>query len=179
MVIILEGIDRVGKTTLANKIKEEVSGSEIFKAERIKVPLSTLEENNTLNYGYCMGQVQLLNNTYANDKERHMVIDRFHWTEYIYTKVSRDRNVTDYYVKQIENEMLKNRQGYLMILMMPINITLCSRMHGSSLKEHQLLFNGMYEESKLLKYRCTYHSSNFAVDAVKKIIDGEYVKQGE
>ena len=65
MVIILEGIDRVGKTTLVNKIKNEISNSEMFKAERIEKFYGTLDEDNAISYGYCMGQVQLFNETYA------------------------------------------------------------------------------------------------------------------
>jgi len=179
MVIILEGIDRVGKTTLANKIKDNLSNSEIFKAERIENKFCTLKENNAISYGYCMGQVQLFNNTYAQDKDRHIIIDRFHWTEYVYTKSQRDANLDKYYLRNIEKEMLKQRDGYLVILMMPINLNVCSKMHGSDLSLHQKLFEEVYKESNLLKYKCTYSSDDMAIKAVHKFIDGKYTKQGE
>lgn len=178
MVIILEGIDRVGKTTLVNKISEEINGI-TFKAERVENRLCTFRENNAISYGYCMGQVQLFNNTYAKDNEKHIIIDRFHWTEYVYTKIHRYRDLDKFYISNVEKEMMKCRQGYLVILMMPININKCSRMHGSDLSKHQKLFNELYGESELLKYKCTYMTDDLAVDTVKKFIKGEYVKQGE
>lgn len=178
MVIILEGIDRVGKTTLANRIAEEIGG-QVFKAERVEDRFCTLKENNAISYGYCMGQVQLFNNTYANDKDRHIIIDRFHWTEYVYTKIQRDRDLDSFYMRNIDAEMLKNKQGYLMILMMPIDIRKCSRMHGSDLTRHQNLFTGIYETSSLLKYKCTYITDDFAIDTVHKFIEGKYNRQGE
>lgn len=173
MVIILEGIDRVGKTTLCEKIKNEIDNCDVFKAERIEEAFDS-KNNNAISYGYCMGQVQLFNKYYVNN-DRHIVIDRFHWTEYVYTKVQRDKNVSDKYIKAVEKEMLKQFGGYLVILMMPININLCSRMHGSDLSQHQKLFESLYEESRLNKYKCTYHSSDVALDKVKRFIKGELI----
>lgn len=175
MVIILEGIDRVGKTTLANRISKEIGNAELFKAERVEIPYANLEENNALSYGYCMGQVQLFNKTYAQDNHRHIVIDRFHWTEYVYTKIQRDKNLDKFYLKSIESEMMKNKNGYLMILMMPIRIKDCSKMHKSDLSKHQELFEEVYDNSKLLKYRCTYTTDDLAIDTICKFILGEQV----
>lgn len=177
MVIILEGIDRVGKTTLANKIKEVFNG-EIFKAERVEIPYASLDENNALSYGYCMGQVQLFNQTYANNKVRHIIIDRFHWTEYVYTKLQRDKKLDEWYYKNIEREMLKNKQGYLMIQMMPIDIRACSRMHGSDLSNHQKLFDYVYKYSELLKCKCTYKSTDILLGIIEDFINGKYTVQG-
>lgn len=173
MIIILEGIDRVGKTTLGEMIKNEIDNCDVFKAERIEEAFDS-RNNNAISYGYCMGQVQLFNKYYVNNN-RHIVIDRFHWTEYVYTKVQRDKNVSNKYVKAIDKEMLKQFGGYLIILMMPININLCSRMHGSDLSQHQKLFESLYEESRLNKYKCTYQSSDVALDKVKRFIKGELV----
>ncbi len=177
MVIILEGIDRVGKTTLVNKLSEELN-AEKFKAERIDASYNK-GESNIFNYGYCMGQVQLFNKTYADSKDRHIIIDRFHWTEYVYTKVQRDKRITNCYMKNIESEMLKNRKGYLVILMMPVDINVCSRAHGSDLKKHQELFEMAYKDSNLLKYKCTYFSNDMAINVAHKFIEGKYTKQGE
>ena len=170
MVIILEGIDRVGKTTLAAKIAEEINGR-IFKAERVEGMLCSVNENNAISYGYCMGQVQLFNNTYATSHSNHIIIDRFHWTEYVYTKLQRDRYLDDYYLNNIEREMLKCKDGYLIIQMMPIDINVCSRMHGRDLKKHQELFDEIYNNSNLNKYRCTYKSTDLVIDMIKQTID--------
>lgn len=179
MVIILEGIDRVGKTTLANRIIKEVWPSIYFKAERIEKPYCTLGEDNAISYGYCMGQVQLFNETYAKDKNRHIIIDRFHWTEYVYTKIQRDRELDKTYLKSIEHEMSKNRSGYLIIFMMPIDVNVCSRLHGSDLSKHQKLFDEIYGESSLLKYKCTYMTDDLAIENIWKFIRGVYRVQGE
>lgn len=169
MVIILEGIDRVGKTTLAAKIAEEINGK-IFKAERVEGMLCTVNENNAISYGYCMGQVQLFNNTYATSCSKHIIIDRFHWTEYVYTKLQRDKDLDEYYLNSIEKEMLKCKDGYIIIQMMPIDINVCSRMHGSDLSNHQKLFNWVFDNSKLNKYRCTYMSTDLVLDMINQTI---------
>lgn len=170
MVIIIEGIDRVGKTTLANKLKDEINALN-FKADRIEVPLLKLDEANALNFGYCMGQVQLFNQTYAKSKTDNIIIDRFHWTEYVYTKIHRDKQVSKYYLNKIDAEILKEPNGYLLIHVLPTDIKWSSRQHGSNLKEHELLFEELYNESNLNKYRCTFKSLELAVDKVKEIIN--------
>lgn len=179
MVIILEGIDRVGKTTLAKRLEKELDNSFIFKAERVEDKYCTLKENNAISYGYCMGQVQLFNNTFANSRNEHIIIDRFHWTEYVYTKIQRDRDLDTFYLNSIEREMAKCREGYLIIFMMPIDVKQCSRMHGSNLIQHEKLFEEVFNNSKLLKYQCTYSSEELTVDNVFRFIDGKYTKQGE
>lgn len=178
MVIILEGIDRVGKTTLAERIAKEFN-CEYFKAERVEDRYCTLKENSAISYGYCMGQVQLFNKTYAEDKEKHIVIDRFHWTEYVYTKIQRDRELDSFYMRNIDAEMLKCKQGYLMILMEPIDLKKCSKMHGRDLSMHRDLFDMIYDTTNLLKYKCTYNSDELAINTIYKFINGKYTRQGE
>lgn len=172
MVIIFEGIDRVGKTTLANKAKEIIN-ADMFKAERIEGEYCTPNENSAVSFGYCMGQIQLFNNTYAQSLDKHIIIDRFHWTEYVYTKVQRNRSLSDYYLKHIEAEMFKQRNGYLIICMQPIDLDVCNRMHGSDLREHQSLFDKVYKESILpFKYKYTYMTTDIALGTIDEFVKG-------
>jgi thymidylate kinase len=177
MVIIIEGIDRVGKTTLATMLQDELTKSNPlsalnFKAERVEIPLLKLDEANILNFGCCMGQVQLFNQAYAKRKDNHIIIDRFHWTEYVYTKINRDKQLSKYYLNKIDAEILKEKDGYLIIHVMPTDMKWSSKQHGSNLKEHELLFEELYNESNLNKYRCTFKSLNLAVDKVKEFVNG-------
>ena len=60
MVIIIEGLDRTGKTTLANKISERYN-IPIYKKDREDFPFVTLRDNELINLGDSIATVKLFN----------------------------------------------------------------------------------------------------------------------
>lgn len=178
MIIIIEGIDRVGKTTLANMLSERFN-IPIYKQERIggnnqqlNIPFGgrtngkTLIRNNLL-LNYCRAKT-LVDFWNWNGYNDNIIMDRFHWTEAVYGLVDRGSVEPMNLMKELEKDMLSEKDKYLIIQVMPTDIKWSSKQHGSDLTEHQKLFDELYSESKLNKYRCSYFSSNLCVDEVER-----------
>lgn len=180
MVIIIEGIDRVGKTTLANKLSERY-GIPIYKQERIggnEVDLNPFRvgfrtgklaaepdilSNILMNYVRARTLVDFWNWSGYNED---IIVDRFHWTEAVYSLVDRGNMEPMRLMMNVEKQMLEQKDKYLIIQVMPADIKNSIRQHGSDLTEHQKEFDKLYDESKLNKYRCSYYSFDMAVDEV-------------
>lgn len=166
MVIIIEGIDRVGKTTLAKMLSVRF-GIPILKQERIGGNNQASNDNALINYGRALGLVDIFN---SNCFTQNIILDRFHWTEAVYSLIDRHNVESMHNIKQIERMMLEQKDKYLVIQVMPVDIKRCNKMHGSDLSRHQKEFDKLYEESKLNKYRCTYFSFDLCLDKIEKML---------
>jgi len=140
MVVIIEGIDRVGKTTLANMISEKYY-IPIFKQERIKKS-RYVTLNNFENYVRAKSLVEFWN---SDSFTQDIIVDRFHWTEAVYSYVDRGTNVpaefmvyADYSVQRL---MSKERDKYLIIYVKPTDIEWSSQQHGKDLHRHNDMFD--------------------------------------
>lgn len=182
MIIIIEGIDRVGKTTLANKLSEQFN-IPIYKQERLggnEVQLNQIRSgknlaiNNMLvNYTRAKTLVDFWNWTGYNE---NIIMDRFHWTEAVYGLVDRGSVEPMNLMKEIENDMLKRKDKYFIIHVMPVDIKWSNRQHGSDLSRHQKEFDKLYHESKLNKYRCTYYSYDMCISEVERRLNNVKAK---
>lgn len=164
MIIIIEGIDRVGKTTLAQKLSGEF-GIPILKQERIGGNEQSTDDSALINYGRAVGLIDFWNWEGFN---QNIIVDRFHWTEAVYSLVDRNSPEVRTMMENVEAEMLKQKDKYLIIQVMPVDIKLSSRQHGSDLVRHQKEFDDLYDKSKLNKYRCTYYSYGACIDEVER-----------
>ena len=182
MIIIIEGIDRVGKTTLANKLSERF-GIPIYKQERIggnEINLSPIRSGKTLaatnmyvNYIRAKSLVEFWNWSGFN---QHIIMDRFHWTEAVYSYIERNSVEQMHNMEHIENDMLKQKDKYLIIQVMPVDMNWCNRQHGSDLSQHQKEFDRLYAESKMNKYRCTYYSYDMCINEVERRLNNVETK---
>ena len=168
MIIIIEGIDRVGKTTLAQKLSGEF-GIPILKQERIGGNEQSTDDSALINYGRAVGLIDFWNWEGFN---QNIIVDRFHWTEAVYSLVDRKNTRPMQYLPFVEAYMQKQIDKYLIIQVMPVDIKWCNRQHGSDLSRHQKEFDKLYAESKLNKYRCTYYSYNLCMDEIERRLRG-------
>ena len=123
MVIIIEGLDRTGKTTLANKLSERFN-IPIYKKDREEFG-NSLEEDELINLGDSLATVKLFNSELF--KGRHVILDRFHWSEYVFNIVDRGGFLNDRYLDEVCYEMDKNASNYIIIHMHPTNLLRCVR----------------------------------------------------
>lgn len=156
MIILVEGIDRVGKTTLCKIL-----------SDRFGFPIS---KDDTRYYG-SHNNVDInteKDNTFVNLIEQgcidNVIFDRFHLTEYVYSYI--ERGVKNDAMIDIDNRLSK--LDVLLIFVLPVDIKWSSREHGSDLTKHQKLFEKMYEQSKLNKYRCTFYSYDMCINEVER-----------
>lgn len=124
MVIIIEGLDRTGKTTLANKLSERFN-IPIYKKDREEDLGNSLEEDELINLGDSIATIKLFNSELF--KGRHVILDRFHWSEYVFNIVDRGGYLDDKYLEAVYDEMDKNASNYIIIHMHPINLLRCVR----------------------------------------------------
>lgn len=170
MIVILEGIDRVGKTTIAKELESKL-GFKIFKKDRI-YGNSIPDKNAALvNYGNALGIVDVLNWDGFND---NIVIDRFHWTEAVYSLCDRDNREAKKLMGYVELKMLEKKEKYLIVYVRPTDIKFSSRMHGSDLSQHLEEFEKLYSHTQLPKYIATFYSADLVVKEVeRRMKDGQ------
>ena len=121
MVIIIEGLDRTGKTTLANKLSERFN-IPIYKKDREEFG-DTLKEDELINLGDSIATVKLFNSELF--KGRHVILDRFHWSEYVFNMVDRCAILGEKYLNLVYEEMNNNPSNYIVIHMHPTNLLRC------------------------------------------------------
>lgn len=166
MIVIIEGIDRVGKTTLANVINKTFK-IPIFKQNRIGGNLLMSDNVMTINYGTMLGQINFWNWDNFND---NLILDRFHWTEAVYSLIERNNDKPMQYVQTIESYMARRINKYLIIQVMPTDINWSSMQHGLDLSLHQDKFNELYDKCNLNKCRCTFESYNDVINKIGELI---------
>lgn len=156
-IIIVEGIDRVGKTTLISKLQNElklkcnkdvVVFKDVYEAEMFggwtiySRDISTEKLLSTFNFLKSVESLDLI-----------VILDRFHLSEYVYGKVNRGYvNNTMFKV----DDLLSNMSTDL-ILVTPTDITKSSEEHGCDLTENEKEYKQFFDKTKIKnKYMCTY-----------------------
>lgn len=152
-MIIVEGIDRVGKTTLVNLLKEKtgwpvLDDSYLYETEDMRKDKRVNVE-----------KIKTIVN-FARDVSDKFIVDRLHWSEMIYGYCDRGYdNVVP--VLDIEDELVK--VGAKIILVVPTDIKSSSKQHGKDLSKHAELFEAVFDDSKMKKFRCDYNTLSDAV----------------
>ena len=172
MIIIVEGIDRVGKTTLVNKLSE-ILDIPVIKQTRIGGNRTSAEDIVSVNYGRAAGLIDFWNHkVFTTD----IILDRFFWTEAVYNKCDRCINCSIAAAKGLDDVMQVVKEKYLIILVDPTDIKWSSEKHGRDLTNHQHWFNKLFDMSGLNKLRCNFNTLNDTVNEVKKILERERIK---
>ena len=144
MIVIVEGIDRVGKTTFCNKLSESLN-IPIYKKDRVNITASA-RDSALINLGDAIGTIDFWN---SNCKYESIIVDRFYWTEYVYTKIERYHDISKDNIQAVENRMMTKRDNYIIVYVRPTNVEWSSSRHGSSLQPHLSEFDELFSASKL------------------------------
>lgn len=157
MIVIVEGIDRVGKTTLCNKFVEH--GFKLFKDSyfgdmKITKDVALEKLNTSLRF------LEIF-------KNENIVIDRFHMTEFVYGAL--ERNYTSSEVEIIDKKL--SELDAILILVVPSDksdLKRASEAHGKDLEIYQTTFEAFFKVSTIRKkYICKF--DNFDV-AIKRLL---------
>lgn len=168
MLVIVEGIDRVGKTTLCNKLAKEF-GFKIFKEDKRRI--RSKELLSFANYG----SMQSIVNCYKVFGD-NLVLDRFHLTEYVYGTI--DRKVDSKMAFQIfgmtDKKVSTLGEDVFLVLVMPTNLESSSAEHGSDLSEHEKLFENCFDFSSIKnKVIVDYKTLDNAIRFVKSKLEAK------
>lgn len=160
MIIIVEGIDRVGKTTLCNKLKEEFDVP-ILHHESIISNNKKDNENET--------DKSLLTLEVCDITNSSIILDRFHLSDFVYGTIERNYNIDSAidHFKMIDNILLEMNDVFL-IYVLPTDIQESSKQHGKNLKTYDNEFYDLFKHSKIKnKWRCTYNTLNEVIEFIK------------
>ena len=162
MIIIVEGIDRVGKTTLCEKLNNELS-IPIYKNKGIikYSKMNNIEETDKM--------FKLLD-MYELTKDFDVIFDRFNISDYVYGSIERryDRSIARTNMEMI-NERLANFDDALLILVTPTDIERSSKEHGKDLKEYNDMFKDAFDGVYFRKIECNYNEIDDVVKIVKEM----------
>lgn len=164
-IIIVEGIDRVGKTTLVNKLVKELGYSKFIPAN---ANLSYRELNprlaNIIETEKCYATLATL--ATLENIDYKIVFDRFHISEYVYGQVERGyTNNECYHIDEVLAQL-----NALLIYIHPTNIQMSSREHGRPLNKHYELFNEFINKTKLPIIECDYTTIPLVIKSLKEEI---------
>jgi len=161
MIIIVEGIDRVGKTTLCNKLSTELN-IPIYKHPTSIMDYDHMDNVNETDKMLHMVDIMKLSNS-------NIIFDRFHLSEYAYGVVERNYNTISalHNFKLVDNELRKCNA--ILIIVKPTDIKMSSEEDGRDMSiywEHML---DALSASRLKHYLCDYNSIDKMVNIIKEV----------
>lgn len=161
MIIVVEGIDRVGKTTLVNTL-QKVTGFPVYK-NCTSFKLEEMDSDNEADKMLKMLQVCELSGA-------DMIFDRFHWTDTVYGCLQRGYNVKNAManLKAVESKL--NEMEAIIILVRPTNVNKSSAIHGSDLKAHSQMFDMLFNVSNARKIACDFNTLGIAAQRVNDVV---------
>lgn len=165
-IIIVEGIDRVGKTTLCNKIHEEIN-LPIFKYDSKLIKRE--ERTNRYETDKTLLTLELCNLFHS-----FIIFDRLHLSDYVYGIIQRQYDVQEATKNfmLIENYLEDMKDEVILLLVTPTDIQRSSREHGSDLSRHEKLFEEIYNKSKIKnKMKCNYNTLNEVINFIRSTIN--------
>ena len=145
-LIILEGIDRVGKTTLAKQI-ETFSGYD-FKVLKEFPYYGEFERKIMIEKMCSILSVEELCGP-------NIILDRFHISEFVYGFFDRSTRLDFQTFRNIEKRL--NRCKSILVHVEPVDIERSNLEAGRDQSDMLLLFRKLFEMSELKKYSTNYN----------------------
>ena len=159
MIIIVEGIDRVGKTTLCNKLSEEF-GITIHKYKGI---IKYNDMNNSEETDKTLGLIQLIKETNSD-----IIFDRTYFSDFVYGVLERNYDIDKAkHNFDMIDVVLSEMEDVFLIYVLPTDIDSSSQQHGRDLLEYNDEFLYLFKKSNIKnKWKCTYNTMNEAVSFI-------------
>ena len=156
MKILIEGIDRVGKTTLANKLSESFNipvfhDVNVFPFER----------------EICIEKMWTLLEAIKSFSVQDLIIDRFHASEYAY---GLNRGVTANTDFLFQLDEIINQMEFKVIHVKPTDIKKSSEKHGWDLTNHEKAFQDFWLVSKNKPYFVDYNDIMLRYDQILEVL---------
>lgn len=161
MIIVVEGIDRVGKTTLCKKLQESL-GFSLYKHHG-DFDYSKMDNDNETDKMLQMLEVAKIGNA-------NIIFDRFHWSDFVYGMNERKYDIDNAVLNTKKIDKKLNELNSIIILIKPTDLEESSRQHGKDLKFYEIMFECLCEASKVNAYQCDYNTMDEIVQKIKEKI---------
>lgn len=148
-IIVVEGIDRVGKTTLVNRIKDWFEFDpymkfEVFKHNESHFSYDKMDSaNETDKMLQLIEMVELCNG--------NIIFDRFHLSEFVYGLCGRNYSFREAYLNRNLIDDALCRVGAVLVYVEPTSLTWSSSKHGADLSMHDELMRASFDDSDMKK----------------------------
>lgn len=159
-IIIIEGISRVGKTTLCNKINK-LYNIPIYKHNKNIIQYSDMNDRNEVE------KMMVMLDVYRTIPS-NIIFDRFHFSNTVYGILLRNYDINESInnIKIIEKYIKSINSRCILIKVSPTDIKESSRQYGRDLTEFENYFQKLYNISILEKYNCNYNNQD---ELIKKL----------
>lgn len=153
-IIVVEGIDRVGKTTIANKILVEsvldtFTNFTMYKHDESFVSYDKMDTDNEADK-----MAQLL--TMADMLDGNVLFDRFHLSDFVYGVVGRGYKFSDAYRNMRAIDKMLSDMNSVLVYVKPVDLKMSSDEHGSDLTIHDRLMDAAFNDSLMNKIEVDY-----------------------
>lgn len=157
-IIIVEGISRVGKTTLCNKINK-LYNIPIYKHNKNIIQYSDMNDRNEVE------KMMVMLDVYRTIPS-NIIFDRFHFSNTVYGILLRNYDINESInnIKIIEKYIKSINSRCILIKVSPTDIKESSRQYGKDLTQFENWFQKLYNISILEKYECDYNSQDKLID---------------
>lgn len=149
MLILIEGIDRVGKSTLAEKLHQAIDGSILLDRtfDDSIVEFLKMEHSQSTTNARELELINVYDSMMEANQNTVIIVDRFHLSTALYESVLRN-NYTSSMVasKQIDRHFI-DRSDIVLVHVKPSDIELSSRLHGSDLSNDARFMQMLVDDS--------------------------------
>lgn len=164
MIIIVEGIDRVGKSTLCKMLSDELN-IPLHKYNGIVnyKDMKNIEETDKI-----LSAINIIDETKSS-----IIFDRLNLTDYVYGVLERNYGIVAASRGLfLIDKKLSSLDDVFLILVEPVNVEKSSKEHGKDLTAHKKMFDEAFKESKIKnKWKCTYNTLSEAIMFIKTTIE--------
>lgn len=158
MIVVVEGIDRVGKTTLVNKL---VDAGFIDLKDEFVIKHKCFSSFADYSLGKCDSFVALLKK--LNEEGKHVVVDRLHMTELVYGETVRKQVNTS---GCFELDMVLANMGAMLCYVKAADIAMSNELAGVDQTQREELFDFYIRQSAMRKVVCDYTRLDEAVSYI-------------
>lgn len=156
MIVVVEGIDRVGKTTLVDKL---VDAGFISMKDEFLIDKGFISNFSDYSVGKCESFVAIAKKLHIEGK--NVVLDRLHLTEIVYGKEKRGE--TNLEACMAVDMALANLGAYL-CLVYPSDIVLSNALAGEDQDLRSGMFDFYFKLSSMRKFACDFNTVNQAAE---------------
>lgn len=171
MIVIVEGIDRVGKTTFCEKLHKD-TGWLVYKHDNGLFEYSKMDDKNeTDKMLQLLDLIDQLDDQldYSNKPGPGVIFDRFHLSNLTYGFLERGYDLSDGLVrmKAVEARLMEMKQRVALVMLYDENGTYrASLEHGKDLEDYQYCFDQFYDHTRFPKIKGTVYDIEAMVEAV-------------
>lgn len=155
-IIVVEGIDRVGKTTLVNAIRnwfeyDPYAYFRVFKHDGEMFNYDAMDNANETDKMYQLIEM-------AELCGGNVIFDRFHLSEFVYGICNRNYRFSQAYDNMLLIDSILEKYHSVLVYAKPTSLEWSSAQHGSSLYKHNMLMDAAFNDSTMKKISTDFNT---------------------